>query len=135
MNNNEVDLYRGYLASAASKASQSYDKAVMTFAGGALAISITFLKNLIGPGGVCGIDLVYWSWGFWIGSIILTVSSLYLSRLAMDKAIKQYDAPELDAKKIGGIYTFVIKILNPLAGVALIAGLCLFLFFAYSNIR
>jgi hypothetical protein len=89
MQNEAMKAYRDWLVETEHKASESYDKAVMTLSGGALAISLTFVKNVAQP--------VVALWRLESAWVALTVSvgsilvSMLTSQIALRHSIHQVD--------------------------------------------
>ncbi|MFH1020899.1 MAG: hypothetical protein V1782_09880 [Pseudomonadota bacterium] len=114
--------------------SASYDKAILTLSGGALAISITFINSqaIIGP--TCLLTI---SWVLWALSIVSILISLVTGQFSIRKAIKYYIDSKEDIKgeKIFNPLHYVTLFLNILSGITFIIGVFLFLTFAIQTTK
>jgi hypothetical protein len=118
------------------------DQANLTLAGGALGLSLTFLKDFDASPSTS--DLLFWGGGGLVTSIVLTLASIYASQWAIGWYLRNLDAAAQDnfsAKSTEFLnkrflnsaarWTFW---LNVLASLTLIAGISLIALFAYSNL-
>lgn len=122
-----VDLgYYVYLRDSHTEATRSYDKTVLTLAGGALGLSITFLGDIVGPSPK--------STGFVIAGWLLLASALVsvaVSFLTSERLFWHAMHESLDAVSR---WNSVTGWLNVGAGVFLAAGLGSLAVFAYLNL-
>ena len=58
----QISDYRKGLQALEQKMQSEYDKAVMALSGGALGVSMTFLKDVVLNQGVHGGNFLLWSW-------------------------------------------------------------------------
>src|SRR5436190_223645 len=61
----QTQEYRAHLVEARQKAFEDFDKTVLLLSGGALGVSITFVKDLIGPGILFCKGCLLSSWACW----------------------------------------------------------------------
>ena len=124
-------LYRKHLVERRGVSQGHYDNAVLALSAGALGVSITFVKNIIGdPKEAQWMPLLMIAWIFWGISCASVLYSHFASVSAHDESIDALDnrrEPDIASNKITGL-------LNRLSGIFFMAGLLLFCAFAYSNI-
>lgn len=125
--------YRETLVLAEQKSQESYDKTVLTLSGGALGLSFTFIKEIIGTGEIMWPIFLQLSWAAWIISLTCILMSYYFSFFALRMAIKQVDE-NLLFKPIGGWYSAATSILNALGGICFLVGIGLMGIFIYNNL-
>jgi hypothetical protein len=108
-----------------SQAAQ-HDKAILTLAAGALALSLTFIKDIAPTPDGWTISLLAWSWGCFIGSVCLTLVSFQVSVCAFrrfDEILNiQQSKPDADASTLKNHWGTVTLVLNRLSLVMFIAG-------------
>lgn len=125
--------YRKYLVEARQKAFDDFDKTVITLSAAALGISITFLKDLLGPG-THSMSCIVAAWICWTVSVVSVLISYFVSQIALDGAIAAIDTGLLPAKP-GGRFATATKILNAAAGMFFLAGLIMFIIFITQNME
>jgi len=130
----ENNEYRESLARGFHANQRSYDRTILTLASGGLAVSITFYKNFIGDEQALCLVYLNWAWICWVISLISLLVGYILGQLANLKAIKQYDK-NYTGQSWGGGYNYVATGLNWFAGISLITGIILMMWFVSSNIR
>ena len=64
----ELDKYRTELLQTVQKLNESYDKIIITLSGGALGLSVIFLKDVIKDNKLESPELLIWSWALFITS-------------------------------------------------------------------
>jgi hypothetical protein len=69
--------------------SEAYDKAILTLSSGFLALSLTFIKDLVSPGTIRVTGLLYASWIVLTAAIISTVLSFRVSNIAIEGQLAQ----------------------------------------------
>lgn len=131
---NELKKYRQALIDTKIKLNESYDKLLITLSGGALALSITFLKDVIGTKDILYPSLLLTSWGLFIFSLASILGEILFGIQAHKKAIKQIDDNTIYKEKVGGKYSFFSIILHWAAAVSLLLGLIFISVFVYLNI-
>jgi len=128
---NEMKAHRGWLVEAEHKASQAYDKAVMTLSGGALGISLTFAKHLV-KSPVISLWRLELAWGALSASIALILVSMVTSQFALRKSIHEFDQGMV-GRQPGGSFSVATQVLNVMAGITLVLGIALLAWFSVSN--
>ncbi len=133
--NKGLEDNRNFLVQAKQKSIDSYDKSLLTLSGGALAISLIFIENVIGASKMDVPLFLIFAWICWVNTITWTLLSFYLSHIAMKKTIKQVDDGVIYDETPGGCYTCIISILNAVDGLFFIAGVILVMVFAVVNLN
>ena len=125
--------YVTQLRDARERASTTYCKAVMTLSGGALALSLAFIRDVTGDDGyVIGGDLLVWSWISFAGSIAAILMAMLMSQASLRGMIKQVYANKPPALE-GRWYTIVTTCLNVLAAAGFVVGVVLLALVASQN--
>jgi hypothetical protein len=128
-----ISKFRALLSSLERESQRSYDKAVLTLSGGALGVTVSFLKNVI-HGAAIHLDLLALSWICWGISLSCVLYSFYASNLALRKALLQLDAQTIGQQRPGGAFDILTAILNFAAGALFLVGILLFVIFAFANL-
>jgi len=133
----EKDLkeYRTYLIQTVQKLNENYDKLIITLSGGALALSLVFLKDVIKENQIQEPILLIAAWGFFIASLASILGTLLFGIAANKKAIKQVDANTIYNEEPGGFFSKVTTILHYASTAFLIIGLIFIAAFAYVNME
>jgi hypothetical protein len=126
--------YRKTLQALEQKMQSEYDKAIMALSGGALGVSMTFLKDVVLDHGVHGGNFLLWSWICWGTSVTCTLFSFYTSAQALRRAVRQTDERAIYLEIAGGKFNCVTKILNFCAGGLFMLGVILIVLFASCNL-
>jgi hypothetical protein len=131
--NNELVEYRNHLVQAQQKAQEDYDKAILALSGGALGLSMTFVKDLIGSNPVAHKGYLLTAWVCWGVSLTSILYSYYTSVSLCTKGIAQVDAGIAYQQPIGGWFRVITRTLNFLAGFGFLIGLVMIVIFAHYN--
>ena len=134
--NDQLEKYRDYLVQSERKSFEAYDKGLLTLSGGALGISIVFIRDIIGPEPlecIINLNFLFSAWLCWGITLGGTLISFYISHLALRKTIKQLDDKSIYNELPGGIYTVIIKYLNAFNGIMFLLGMILFVIFVKEN--
>ena len=128
--------YRDRLEQAYLDQAKAYDKAVMTLSAGTLAISLTFVKDVIDtprPGTVIFLAL---AWTALALSIVAILISMLTSQWALRKTIAQVDRGEEQQLRAepGGWRSRLTSALNVSAAVGFVLGVVFLAWFAIANI-
>jgi hypothetical protein len=132
--NQVTQEYRTHLVEARQKAFEDFDKTVLTLSGGALAVSIAFIKDLLGSGPLYAKTFLLTSWSCWAASLLTVLVSHYLSQLTLNRAIKEIDAGSR-FQRPGGMFRFFTLVLNALSGFLFVTGLILLIVFVWDNLE
>lgn len=84
--------HRKFLLAADQKAQEDFDKTVLSLSGGALGISLVFLKDIVGPTPVLWPSLLASAWSCWGLSTLATLVSYHLSHRGLVRKIEDLDA-------------------------------------------
>jgi hypothetical protein len=131
----EMSAYRDLLVAADQKASKAYDKAVMTLSGGALGLSVTFLKDIVGQSTRVSIQRLEWSWMCLSLSLLSMLASMLFSQWALRSAIRQVDKKTVGNERVGGGFSILTAALNIVSGLSCFAGIALLAWFSFANIK
>lgn len=134
--NNSADdnSYRNKLIDIEQRVSEQFDKTMLTIAGGSLAISLAFIKDVIGDGAMQSGWLLIISWACLTACLILILVSFYFGLLAYRKAQDQVDDETIKEETPGGYYSKILSTCNAIGIVLLCAGLITLFTFAYFNL-
>ncbi|MEI9962542.1 MAG: hypothetical protein WDM76_15905 [Limisphaerales bacterium] len=130
----QISDYRKALQVLEQKMQSEYDKAIMALSGGALGVSMTFLKDIVLDQGVSGGNFLLWAWVCWGISVTCTLFSFYTSAQALRRAVQQTDDRAIYLEMVGGKFNCVTKILNFCAGALFMLGVILIVLFASRNL-
>jgi hypothetical protein len=133
--NKDLKEYRTGLIQTVEKLNDNYDKLIITLSGGALALSLTFLKDIVKDTTIRSPEYLLLSWGLFILSLTSVLGSLLFGIAAHKKAIKQVDAGTIYKEEPGGIFSKVTTFMHYIGTAFLIAGLVLITVFIYSNME
>jgi len=121
--------YRSHLVDTWHKSQDAYDKTVLALSAGALGVTISFVKDIVGAHPhVMGLLLA--AWACWATSCAAVLYSHFSSVAAHNEAIAALDVdrkPNIGSNK-------VTKFLNRGSGVLFLIGLIVFCVFAYVNL-
>lgn len=130
-----MDEYRLHLVEAQQKSLEAFDKTILSLSGGALAISLVFVHDIIGDGEIRGSCLLFIAWVCWIVSMVSTLSSFLLSHHALRKAIDQVDAGVIHTNYPGGRFNYATHVANVLSFIAFVIGVILIVIFVSWNLE
>jgi hypothetical protein len=128
-----LQRYRDHCVEAAQKAQDSYDRALLSLSGGGLAISLVFLKDVIGTRTLVSRDLLFWAWLLWVGSILAVLASYFTSQRALTTAVTQVDNGTIHSEAPGKRSAQLTVALNLVSGAAFLAGTIVMLYFVLDN--
>lgn len=126
--------YREFLVLAAQKSQDSFDKALLTLSGGALGISIVFLKDIVGDQPVECLIMLIAAWLAWGSSLLCVVASFQCSNYALRETIRQCDDGSIYTSNPGGWYAPLTRFLNVIGGLLFIGGVAAMLIFVALNL-
>jgi len=131
----QIEKYREVLVAAEQEAQRHYDKTLLWLSGGALGVSITFVKNIVGPQALSRAGLLLLSWIFWTVSLTCVLVSFYTSRRALRKTVEQVDSDKVHEERPGGCYTTLTEGFNIGGAVFFLLGVVHMIAFVYCNLR
>ena len=129
-----IRKYRDELIGTLRFLNETYDKLLVTLAGGALGLSLVFLKDVIEIEDIRMPSLLLAAWCLFIFSLASVLGRLMFGIEAYRHAIKQVDAGTIYRERVGGSYTRVTRTLHVSSVVLLILGLGFIAVFAFINI-
>lgn len=130
--------YRKQLLTERAASFVQFDQAMLSLAGGALALSLAFIKDVVPLSRVACLPLLYVSWAMFLLSIVLTVISFITSWKAYDQQLalaeeyhvggneKAYSAKNTSSN--------ITELLNYGSALFLILGFCMTAIFVGSNL-
>lgn len=127
--------YRNQLLKAAHSSSEAYDKAVVTLSGGALALSLAFMKDIVREPRADTKYLLVAAWISFAVSIALILLSLLTSKWALNKAVQQVDSGKIYNQRAGGKFSAITEALNVLAGLGFLSGVGFLASFVLTNMK
>ena len=130
----QLQHYRDILVEARSNAQKSFDKHLLSLSGGALGISIAFVKDIIGNKQAVLTQFALGAWILWTLSVTLVLVSFFTSRKAFDKAIRQLDDDKIYAEHPGGLLDRLTSLLNYAAGASFLVATASFIYFLSQNL-
>jgi hypothetical protein len=130
----EMSDYRKSLQALEQQMQSQYDKAVMALSGGALGLSFSFLKEVVGKKGIVSGGYLLAAWACWGASVTCTLASFYTSVLAMRHAVKQVDDDSIYTALEAGRFDLLTKVLNVTAGLLFVVGVIALVLFVHRNL-
>jgi hypothetical protein len=125
----QTRAYEKHLYDALHAASRDYDQAILTVAGGTLALSVTFAGDISPTPQAGSQELLVRAWLALGASIVAIVISFATSQRAIRARIRTVDAPSPDMTRTERM----TEALNVLAGGLLVLGLALIGTYALAN--
>lgn len=114
-----------------------YDKSILTLAGGAFGLSITFIKQIAPTINPLTVKYLYYAWSLFTVSLLSTLISLLTSQYALERYITLLEKQFIYNENIGNgrnALSTITKILNILSAVSFVFGVALLAFFSIKNI-
>lgn len=130
----DLKEYRSWLIRARHRTIATYDRAVFVLAGGALGLSLTFIREIAPTPRAGSIVWLGVSWFLLVLSLVSTFCSLLTSQYAFLKAIRQVDEGGIYASKPGGHFQTATTVLNISTAVFFVAGVVCLVVFALINV-
>ncbi|GAM08383.1 hypothetical protein OR1_00654 [Geobacter sp. OR-1] len=139
VNNEAVNLeFRKHLWEAGKSANENTDKAILTLSAGALALSMTFLKDIVPLKDVIELPLIIAAWCAFGSSIACVLFSLYESRKAIDVQLQRLEsqiAGDHESASLPNPHIERTNRLNLVAGALFFTGLILTILFTTFNVK
>lgn len=121
--------YRQHLVQTYEELSLGYAKTLVTLAGGALGLSLTFAKDIVGDSaGDCRWLLIL-AWALWAVALSAVLVGFFCGRQAARFAMDQYDQGRLEgenAETAGGAWTSATHVGGLVSLVSFVVGLIAF---------
>jgi len=118
------------LIEASEASSHSFDKAILTLASGAFALSLVFLKDVAPVLNKSTLYLLKWGWSFFALCLVCILVSFQTSQIACNHLLKRIYKENVEKNKWGTI----TRILNWTSIVSLIAAIIFMGTFFYANL-
>ena len=116
-----------------------FDKAILTLAAGALALSLTFIKEIAPTPDGLTINLLAWSWGCFVSSVSLTLLSCHTSVCAyrrLDHILNlQQSQPDTDVSILKNHWVTTTLALNLASLAVFVVGTGLLSYSAYHGLK
>ena len=116
--------------------SEAYDKAILTLSSGFLALSLSFIKEILPAGSITWTGLLYVSWVLLTLAIISTVISFRLSNAAIEAQLRQahrYYKEKVESASTKSKLSRSVDWLNNVSGGLFIVGVILTVVFVILN--
>ena len=126
--------YRKQLVEFEQKIGEGFDKTLIALSGGALGLSIAFIKDIVGANEMKHEGHLIASWSFWALSLGSILFAFYFGQLAYRKAITQVDNNTIDTEVTGGIFTPIVNWLNAIGAVSFLLGVISIIVFSIKNL-
>ena len=130
----ELKKYRASLTDTLRFLNESYDKLLVTLSGGALGISIAFLKDIVKLENVSHSNLLFYAWLAFILSLAAVLGRIMFGIEAHRTAIRQVDSGTIYDETVGGKHSLRTRVLHIGSASFLLLGLLLLAAFAYCNV-
>ncbi len=129
--------YQRHLLEGRRSSFQQFDRAVLTLSGGGLALSLTFIRNIVSLSeATCKWTLIC-AWGMFALSIMATLISFISSQFAFDRQLKLAEQYYIDnqeeAFKELNKPARLTKVINIASAFSFVLAVILLLFFVSSN--
>lgn len=106
---NALKEYRVYLIETRDKLNESLDKILITLSSGALILSLTFIKDIVGNHEMHYKLLLLFSWIALTLSLASVFFEIFFGLHSYEKTISQVDSGTIYNEKPGGNYSVVSK--------------------------
>lgn len=130
----ELKKYRASLIETLRFLNESYDKLLVTLSGGALGISIAFLKDIVSLEHVRRPNLLLFAWLAFVLSLAAVLGRLIFGIEAHRKAIRQVDSGTVREERVGGTHSILTRTLHIGSALFLLLGLLMLATFAFFNV-
>ena len=127
-----MDDYQKDLLEARYDASREFDRLVAAISSGALTLSIAFMRD---PAKISGSHWLRWAWTALVLGLLVSLSSLFASQKAIDRALADYNpSSQTRPKSMGGGWGAATDILTIGSGVAVVVGMGLLAWFGFNRL-
>ena len=126
--------YRKQLVEFEQKIGEGFDKTLIALSGGALGLSIAFIKDIVGATAMTHECYLIASWSFWALSLGSILFAFYFGQLAYRKAITQVDNKTIHTEVTGGKYATIVNWLNAIGAISFLLGVILIIAFSIKNL-
>jgi len=131
---NDDKEYRDHLIESSRQSALLFGKTLVTLSGGALAVSMAFIKDIIGPSKPPScIAWLLLAWLCWLASLAAILVSYYASYKACRRAIDQHEVGNPNGEIVGGKWASAVDLLNIGSAAVFIIGLVFIIIFVAIN--
>lgn len=116
--------------------SEAYDKAILTLSSGFLALSLSFIKDILPIGSIAWTCLLYTSWVLLVLAIVTTIITFRVSNIAIDQRLEQIERYYINRDEGAfpkAILSGWVERLNAASGVLFICGVAFTVIFVILN--
>ena len=139
MDQSQYDGLKKQVAEGLRSSAAQFDKAILTLAAGALALSLSFVRELAPEPDATTICLLACSWTGFIASIVSTLLSFQVSMFAemhYEKAIDTiHSKPDTDRSNFKSFWKSTTIVLNVFSLVAFVAGTIFLTYSVHDNLK
>lgn len=130
--------YREHMLTLLQSNSENYDKSILSLSSGFLALSLSFIKDIVPLSESNCIIILKISWFLFVISIIFTISSFIFSKYGAKKAIaysEKYYFEDIDEYRTKKNWPSIINTwLNNISGIIFICAVIMTVIFVTINI-
>ena len=126
--------FRSHLLGLHQQAEASYDRTLLTLSGGALGLSLTFIKHIVGEPPVRTPLALVIAWVAWALSLAVVLASHYMSARALHYALKQLPSSGTPTSRLGGRLDMITQGLNIAGGALFLTGPASFIVFVLGSV-
>jgi hypothetical protein len=130
-----ITEYRGLLTQTEQKSQADFDKALLALSGGALGISFTFLKDIVGKSNASHLGFVVSAWIGWTLSATCILCSFFTSIQALRRAIEQLDQGTIATERPGKAWDCATTVLDAMGLIFFVVALVAMIVFLIFNLR
>ena len=131
--------YRETLSNLAAEQSRSFDKNLTALASGGIALSLLLLKDVLAGHALVRSTWLYSAWGLFCASLVFTLLSFQVAKMACDEEIRIWDELYRRPPKSGAgpsnKFTPITTLLNWAALVVFGCALVALFVFGISNVK
>jgi hypothetical protein len=132
--NDDMKSHRDHLIQANERSVGAFDKALLTLSGGGLALSLTFISDIVSLDHITLSWTLLVAWISWASSLALTLISFYGSHRALVRAITDLNEGKGSTEKAGGGWSTLTHVLNVMSLVAFLCGVGFMVCFVFNNL-
>lgn len=128
--------YRKHLVEVSVRSQESLDRGLLTLSGGALGVSIVFLKDIVGEQAAEVLWVLLLAWICWTATIVAVLATFWWARRASETAIARCDDGTIwdHAHAPGGVFSSLTRKFNAVAGITFFVGIVAMLVFVGLNL-
>ena len=130
----EMQAYWKHVLEADQKSVEAFDKNILALSGGALGLSLVFLKKVVGTNDPQNTEWLLGAWICWVLAISLTLASFYFSHRGLRRTLYQIGENKLPDGAPGGWWSAATSCTTLASGITFLIGLICIVWFVYSNL-